>query len=107
MRSLEATFEALSDPTRRSMVERLRRGPACVSDLASPYPVSLNAISKHIKVLERAGLVRRTREGRRHQLKLDAAPLRAIARWALSYEQFWNQHLDQLEDVLAKRRRRT
>jgi DNA-binding transcriptional ArsR family regulator len=107
MRSLEATFEALSDPTRRSMVERLRRGPACVSDLASPYPVSLNAISKHIKVLERAGLVRRTREGRRHQLKLDAAPLRSIARWALSYEQFWNQHLDQLEDVLAKRRRRT
>lgn len=107
MRSLEATFEALSDSTRRSMVERLRRGPACVSDLASPYPVSLNAISKHIKVLERAGLVRRTREGRRHQLKLDAAPLRAIARWALSYEQFWNQHLDQLEDVLAKRRRRT
>ena len=105
--SLDQTFSALSDPTRRAILARLALGETSVGELAKPFAMSLPAVSKHLKVLERAGLVRRTREGRRHQLKLDAAPLRAIARWALSYEQFWNQHLDQLEDVLAKRSQRT
>jgi DNA-binding transcriptional ArsR family regulator len=104
--SLQATFVALSDVTRRSILERLRQGPACVSDLAEPYSMSLNAVSKHLKVLEGAGLVRRTRHGRQHELRLETAPLRELASWVQSYEGFWNQQLDRLERAVKQRRER-
>src|SRR5277367_2575698 len=94
----EAVWIALSDPTRRAIIERLTRGPARVTDLAAPFAMSLNAVSKHIKVLERARLVRRVRNGREHTLELEAAPLSEVMRWASQFERFWNERLDRLED---------
>jgi DNA-binding transcriptional ArsR family regulator len=102
--SLGAVLSAVSDATRRSILNRLSGGPARVSDIAAQYPISLNAISKHIKVLEGAGLVRRTQRGRDHVLALNAKPLREVARWALSYEQYWDEKLDALESYFASRR---
>ena len=101
-RALDSAFAALSDPTRRAIVGRLARGPARVTDVAERFTVSLNAISKHLKVLERAGLVRRHRSGREHRLELRATPLREVARWALRYERFWNEKLDALEAFLKE-----
>ena len=103
---LEVTFAALSDPTRREIVERLAKGAARVSDLAVPFDMSLNAVSKHLKVLERAGLVRRTREGREHHIALDPEPIRRIAGWASRYERFWSDRLDKLEAFLTTNRKR-
>jgi DNA-binding transcriptional ArsR family regulator len=97
---LDAAFSALSDPTRRSIVDRLSRGPARVTDLAGRFPISLAAVSKHLKVLERAGLVKRHRQGREHHLELRPAPLREVARWASRYERFWNEKLDALAAYL-------
>jgi DNA-binding transcriptional ArsR family regulator len=99
---LDRAFAALSDGTRRAIVERLARGPARVTDLADRFPMSLNAVSKHLKVLENAGLLRRRRSGREHHLALRAAPLREVARWASRYERFWNQKLDALGAFLEK-----
>jgi DNA-binding transcriptional ArsR family regulator len=81
-----ALLLALSDPTRRSILDRLAKGPARVGEIAAPYPMSLNAVSKHLKVLERAGLLRRVQRGRDHVLTLNAKPLREVARWALKHE---------------------
>ncbi len=100
MSSLDLAFAALADPTRRRIVARLTRGGVRVTDLALPFRMSLNAVSKHVKVLERAGLVRRERLGREHYLHLRAIPLREVARWASQYERFWNQRLDALGDFL-------
>jgi DNA-binding transcriptional ArsR family regulator len=100
--ALDLAFAALADPTRRRIVSRLTRGEARVTDLAQPFHMSLNAVSKHVKVLERAGLVRRERLGREHYLHLRAAPLREVARWTSRYERFWNQRLDALEQFLAE-----
>jgi DNA-binding transcriptional ArsR family regulator len=97
MDQLGRVLAAVSDPTRRAIVDRLARGPARVTDVAAPFPMSLNAVSKHIKVLEKAGLVRRARLGREHALALNAAPLRQVFRWAHRYERFWNERLDRLE----------
>jgi DNA-binding transcriptional ArsR family regulator len=104
--SLELAFAALADPTRREIVRRLAGGPVRVTDLAEPFEMSLNAVSKHVKTLERAGLVRRTREGREHHITLEAQPIREIARWASEYERFWNQRLDRLEALLRTKRKR-
>ena len=104
MSALDATFAALSDPTRRRIVARLTRGEVRVTDLAQPFAMSLNAVSKHVKVLERAGLVRRSRRGREHYLRLHAAPLRVISKWALQYERFWNQRLDALGQFLDQQK---
>lgn len=101
-----AVLLALSDSTRRSILERLARGAARVGEIAAPYPMSLNAVSKHLKVLERAGLVRRARRGRDHFLTLNAKPLREVARWALRYERYWSEKLDLLEAHFAERSRR-
>jgi DNA-binding transcriptional ArsR family regulator len=103
---LDDTFAALSDPTRRDIVERLAKGAVRVTDLAQPFDMSLNAVSKHVKVLERAGLVRRTRAGREHVIALDAEPIRRIAGWASRYERFWSGRLDKLEAFLATNRKR-
>src|ERR1700751_4377490 len=93
----EAIWTALSDPTRRAIVERLTRGPVRVTDVAAPFDMSLNAVSKHIKVLEAARLGRRTRQGREHTLELDPAPLREVARWASDVERFWSERLARIE----------
>jgi len=100
---LDSVLDAISDGTRRAIIDRLTRGPSRVTDLAAPFDMSLNAVSKHIKVLERAGLVRRTQQGREHTLELDARPLREVARWAAHYEQFWNERLDRLESYFKQK----
>ena len=102
----EAIWVALSDPTRRAIVERLTRGPTRVTDVAAPFDMSLNAVSKHIKVLEGARLVRRTRRGREHTLELDPAPLREVTRWASEVERFWSERLDRLELFFEDKKRK-
>lgn len=102
MSGLDKAFAALADPTRRRIVARLARGERRVGDLAAPFAMSLNAISKHIKVLERSGLVRRERRGREHYLRLRPAPLKAVADWTSAYERFWTQRLDALDEFLTK-----
>jgi DNA-binding transcriptional ArsR family regulator len=102
----EAVWSALSDPTRRAIVERLTRGPTRITDIAAPFDVSFNAVSKHIKVLEAARLVRRTRRGREHTLELDPAPLREVARWASEMERFWSARLDRIEQFFEDKRKR-
>ena len=104
MSNLDLAFAALSDPTRRRIVARLTRGEIRVTDLAQPFAMSLNAVSKHVKMLERAGLVRRTRVGREHYLRLRATPLRDVARWTAQYERFWNQRLDALGQFLERQK---
>jgi len=103
---LDLAFAALSDPTRREIVQRLAKGAARVTDLAQPFDMSFNAVSKHVKVLERAGLVRRTRAGREHHIALDPEPIRRIAGWASRYERFWSDRLDKLEAFLKTNRKR-
>ena len=100
---LDNVLTAISDPTRRAIIDRLARGPARVTDVAAPFAMSLNAVSKHIKVLEHAGLVRRVKHGREHTLELDAAPLAQVSKWVHRYEQYWSERLDRLEAFFAKR----
>ena len=90
-------FHALADPTRRTMVRTLADGEQTVGELAAPHPISLAAASKHVKVLERAGLVRRTVHGRRHVCRLEPQPLADASRHLRFYEQFWTERLDALE----------
>jgi len=104
MPGLDATLSAISDPTRRAILERLSRGPARVTDVAEPFAMSLAAVSKHVKVLETAGLVRRARNGREHTLELEAAPLREVARFVARYEEYWTDKLDRLEAFFKDRR---
>jgi DNA-binding transcriptional ArsR family regulator len=94
--SLDAALYALADPTRRRIVERLMRGPARVTDLAAPFSMSLNGVSKHLKVLEHAGLLRRRCEGREHRLSLRPQPIRRIQAWSSQFERFWTDRLDAL-----------
>src|SRR5262245_7123870 len=94
---------AIADPTRRAILDRLTHGQARITDLAEPFDMSFAAVSKHVRMLERAGLVRRTRQGREHMLRLDARPLRQVARWTSRYERFWNERLDRLEAFFAKK----
>ena len=105
MAVLDQVLTALSDPTRRAIVERLSRGPARVTAVAEPFEMSLAAVSKHVRILERAGLVRRTRRGREHTLWLDARPLRRVVRWTSRYERFWNERLDRLEGLFSQKGR--
>ncbi len=97
---LDRTFAALADPTRRAILGRLRRGPATVGQVAAPFDISLNAVSKHVRVLEEAGLVVRRVEGREHRLRLRAQPLRSVARYAEGYAECWEKRLDALEEHL-------
>src|SRR6516165_5223719 len=99
--SLDRALSAVADPTRRAIIDRLARGPARVTDVAAPFAMSLAAVSKHLKVLEEAGVVRRRRDGREHTLALDAGPLQDVARWAHRYARFWNDRLDRLEAFFA------
>ena len=97
---LDAVFHALADPTRREMLRSLARREHNVGELAAPFQMSLAAASKHIKVLERAGLVQRDIQGRTHVCRLDARPMHAGMEWIRHYEQFWNSRLDALEALL-------
>lgn len=97
---LDAVFQALADPTRRAMLRQLAGGERNVGELASPYDMTLAAASKHIKALERAGLVRREVRGRIHVCRLDAEPLHGGFEWLRHYERFWNHRLDDLEALL-------
>src|SRR5580704_4477987 len=98
---LNRVAAAISDPTRRAIIDRLARGSARISDVAAPFPMSLTGFCKHVRMLERAGLVRRTRRGRENTLELSAEPLRDVARWISTYERFWNTRLDRLEEFFA------
>jgi DNA-binding transcriptional ArsR family regulator len=94
---LSATFAALADPTRRAILTRLALGEAAVTKLAEPFSISLPAISKHLKVLENAGLITRSREAQWRPCKLEAKPMQAVAAWLEQYRQFWEERLDRLE----------
>lgn len=98
--SLDAVFSALSDATRRAILDRLSQGEALVSELAEPFDMSLPAVSKHLGVLERAGLITRQKDGRIRRCHLVADPLQAAAGWLESYRQFWDSRLDSLEQYL-------
>lgn len=97
---LNSTFSALADPTRRAILARLALGETSVTELAEPFEMSLPAISKHLKVLERAGLIARGREAQWRPCRLEAGPLRDVANWIEHYRQFWEQSFDRLEDYL-------
>jgi DNA-binding transcriptional ArsR family regulator len=101
-KSLNRTFAALADPTRRRILAHLARGDRRVTDLARPYAMSLPAVSKHLRVLEKAGLIRRRRHGRTHQLKLEAQPLKRAAQWVEEYRRFWEDSLDRLAKYLEQ-----
>ena len=99
---LSTTLSALADPTRRAILARLMRGESDVGELAQPFDMTLPAISKHLKVLERAGLIARGREAQRRPCRLKAAPLREVSEWVLAYRQFWELRLDRLEAYLQQ-----
>jgi DNA-binding transcriptional ArsR family regulator len=98
--SLDRTFSALADPTRRRILAQLAKGDECVTDLARPHAMSLAAVSKHLIVLEKAGLVKRRRNGRVHTLALAAKPMREARAWIDRYRKFWDANLDQFEKYL-------
>ena len=100
--ALDHVFHALSDPTRRAIVRRLSGGESTVSALAEPFPISLAAVSKHLKALERAGLVKRMVRGRQHFCRLDPRALEDAWDWLRFYERFWNERLDALETLLKE-----
>jgi len=101
--TLDRTFAALSDSTRRAILARLAEGEATVGELARPFRVSRPAISKHLRVLERAGLVQRERDGRVSRCELDAEPMREVAEWVERYHEFWGGRLDSLTRWFAQR----
>ena len=105
---LSATFAALADPTRRAILARLATGECSVTELAEPFEMSMPAVSKHLRVLERAGLIARGREAQWRPCRLEAAPLKDVADWVERYRAIWEQRLDRLETYLqqmnAKRR---
>jgi DNA-binding transcriptional ArsR family regulator len=104
-RTLNRTFAALADPTRRRILAHLTQGDKSVTHLAKPHAMSLPAVSKHLRVLEKAGLLRRRRYGRVHEMRLDAKPLQQAAQWVEEYRKFWQGSLDRLARYLEKENR--
>jgi DNA-binding transcriptional ArsR family regulator len=102
---LSATFAALADPTRRAILSRLADGPATVKALSAPFEMSGPAVSKHLRVLERAGLVQRGREAQWRPRTLDAAPLREVLEWAAEFRRFWDASYARLDDYLEQLKR--
>ncbi|MEM8682180.1 MAG: metalloregulator ArsR/SmtB family transcription factor [Pseudomonadota bacterium] len=100
--NLDLVFRALGDRTRRQLLARLSQGSAMVTELAEPFDMSLPAVGKHLRVLEKAGLVKRTITGRVHRCALDATPLRTAEEWLAHYRVFWGETLDALEDYVRK-----
>jgi DNA-binding transcriptional ArsR family regulator len=99
---LDSVFHALADPTRRAILQHLSKGESSISELAAPFKMTFAGASKHIKALERAGLVRRTVKGRTHLCRLEPAPLADAHEWLRDYEQFWTAKLDLLERLLRR-----
>jgi DNA-binding transcriptional ArsR family regulator len=99
---LNTTFAALADPTRRAILSRLAQGPATVTEIAEPFNISLPAISKHLRVLEEAGLLMRQKKGRTHYCQLSPQPLKEAAKWLALYERFWDSQLDALANFLEE-----
>ncbi|HZS61748.1 MAG TPA: metalloregulator ArsR/SmtB family transcription factor [Gemmatimonadaceae bacterium] len=101
---LSATFSALADPTRRAILSRLALGEASVTELAEPFAMSMPAISKHLKVLEHAGLIARGRDAQWRPCRLEAGPLRGVADWVEPYRHFWERRFDRLDAYLRKKK---
>ncbi len=104
---LSATFQAIADPTRRTILARLAQGEATVQELAGPLPISQPAVSKHLKVLEKAGLIERRREAQRRWCRLQAKPLREVAMWAAEFQQYWDESFERLDALLEKEKARS
>jgi len=102
---LNATFAALSDPTRRAILKRLASGSASMGDLAQPFGMTWPAVTKHVKALERARLVKRVRDGRVHTIHLQARPMRAAQQWLDDYQMFWEERFDALDRLLEEQPR--
>ncbi len=105
MDNLSSVLGAVSHPSRRAILDRLARGPARVTEIAEPFDMSLNAVSKHLKVLESAGLIQREVVGREHLIELRAAPLHEVSKWVHEYERFWTEHLDRVEKYFKEKRK--
>jgi DNA-binding transcriptional ArsR family regulator len=105
--NLSDVIGAIAHPSRRAILARLSNGPARVTEIAAPFDMSLNAVSKHLKVLEAAGLIHREKQGRDHVIELRAAPLRNVSLWVHEYERFWNEHLDRLEQFFKQKRKKS
>ena len=99
---ISTTFAALADPTRRAILARLTGGEASVTELAAPFAMTLPAVSKHLKVLERAGLIARGREAQWRPCRLDAGPLREVANWVEEYRRYWEESFDRLDEYLRE-----
>jgi DNA-binding transcriptional ArsR family regulator len=99
---LSATFAALADPTRRAILARLASGECSVTELSGPFEMSMPAVSKHLRVLERAGLIARGRDAQRRPCRIDAAPLKEVSAWAESYRVIWEQRLDRMDAYLQQ-----
>jgi DNA-binding transcriptional ArsR family regulator len=100
---LDRIFSALADPTRRAILRALTRHASTINEIAKPFPVSLNAVSKHVMVLERAGLLRREIKGRQHYCWIEPRPLREADEWLEQYREFWEQRMDALEAYVARK----
>jgi DNA-binding transcriptional ArsR family regulator len=100
--NLSRTFAALSDPTRRAILARLARGPATVKELSAPFSISGPAVTKHLRVLESAKLIARSREAQWRPCRLQAAPLKDVADWAAEFRRFWDEKFDRLDEYLAE-----
>ncbi len=104
--NLDKTFAALSDPTRRAILGRLALGEVSVTELAEPFKMSLPAVSKHLRVLEKAGLLKRSKKGRVHRLSLDSEPMKDVAEWIAFYRKFWESQFDALAKYLKDQQER-
>jgi DNA-binding transcriptional ArsR family regulator len=102
---LDRVFFALSDPTRRAVLARIAAGDMTVTAIAAPFAMSLAAVSKHIRVLELAGLLKRTRQGREHHLEFVGQPLQAAAEWVNQFDRFWTEHLDRIKEAAERKAR--
>ncbi len=99
---LDSTFGALADPTRRAILARLALGELTVKELAEPFPITAPSMTKHLKVLERAGLISRSRDAQRRPCRLQSAPLREIAEWVEQYRRYWEQSMNRLDQYLGE-----
>jgi DNA-binding transcriptional ArsR family regulator len=101
--SLNRVFFALSDATRRAILARVANGEVTVTAIAAPFAISLAAVSKHIRVLEQAGLLKRSKQGREHRLRFVAGPLRDAAQWVQGFDRFWTEHLDRIKELAERK----
>jgi DNA-binding transcriptional ArsR family regulator len=106
MDQLTNVLTAISHPTRRAIIEQLTNGPARFLDVAKPIESALNAVTKHLKLLERAGLIEREKKGREVFITLRGEPLKEVAKWTHEYERFWNKHLDQFEQYFKDKKKK-